>query len=104
MDALPPSASVGVRPRCRRPLFWMRLSRYLAELPPLGCPAGAQRPTRCVVLFPLAAHGAPTAWRLHLMRLRPPRHARPLSGVRHGSADEGDDVKRRLFTLLAAIS
>src|SRR5690242_9017665 len=39
------------------------------------------------------------------IRLRPPRHAGPLSGVRDGSQSEGGrGMKRRLFTLAAAVS
>jgi hypothetical protein len=54
--------------------------------------------------FDASCEPSATAEPLSHLRLRPACHLRPLSGVRDGSADEGDDVKRRLFTSLAAMS
>src|SRR4051812_38897202 len=42
---------------------------------------------------------------MHEVRLRPPRHARPLSGMRRRPRGEGGKgMRRKLFTLAAAVS
>src|SRR5437762_1269218 len=45
-------------------------------------------------------------WQLLRVRVRPPRHAGPLPGMRHDSAGKGkgQPLRRKLFTIFAAVS